>query len=360
MILVVMVASSMCYLAAGSSSASSSENDNTTPFYIEDSNGNLVEFEQISNNIILMGYGYTMTTVDLGCEDRIVGVDSWTAQYMADAGYTQYNELNIGNFYNADGCVQIATAILQMSEDGTFNLETDWIVAPSYSSITKSGGLVDVLNEYLGENNYNLITLISTATTYDQVMQVVDDLGQILGADSDSILDEMEYVEYEITSIVEENNLSGAAAIQVSSSGKVYNSSLMISMITTMLNGINAGNNGGSATSYSSDKSAVAQMAAEYSNTVIFIDSSFGSITEWKAALSGYEVVIIEHQWDNICPEVTNCLWVLACAMYPDYFEGDVPTVPSDTNDNTLLYLGVGIAIAAIVAVIAVVAIKKH
>ncbi len=355
-----MVASSMCYLATGSSSASSDESDTTTPFYIEDSNGNLIEFEQTSNNIILLGYGYTLTTVDLGCEDKIVGVDYYTAQYMVTAGYTQYSDLNIGNFYNADGCVQIATAILQMSEDGTFDLETDWIVAPSYSYITKSGGLIDVLNEYLGENNYNLITLISTATTYDQVMQVVDDLGQILGADSDGILDEMEYIEYKVTNTVKENNLSGAAAIQISSSGKVYNSSLMVSMITTMLNGINAGNNGESAISYSSDKSAILQMAEKYNDTVIFVDSSYTGITELKDYLENYDVVSIEHQWDNICPEVTNCLWVLACAMYPDYFEGDVPTVSSDTNDNTLLYLGVGIAIAAIVAVIAVIAIKKH
>jgi len=360
MILVVMIASSMCYLAAGSSSASSDESNTTTPFYIEDSNGNSIEFKQTSDNVIVLGYGYAQTIVDLGSESKIVGVDSYTAKYMVAAGYTQYNDLNIGNFYNPDGCTQIATAILQMSANGTFDLETDWIIAPGYSSITKSGGLIDVLNKNIGEGKYNLITLISTATTYDQVMQVVDDLGQILGADSKGILDEMKYIQNKVTNTVEENELHGAAAIQISSSGNVYNNSLMISMITTMLNGVNAGNNGSSATSYTSDYGAILQMADKYDNTVVFVDSSYTKITELKAYLENYDVVVIEHQWDNICPEVTNCLWVLACAMYPDYFEGDVPTVPSDTNDNTLLYLGVGIAIAAIIAIIAVVAIKKH
>jgi hypothetical protein len=353
-ILAVMIASSICYIDLGNSDGESND-----PFYITDSNGNVIEFEQTSEHVILLGYGYTLSTIDLGCEENIVGVDYYTAKYMVEAGETQFEDLNIGNFYNADGCVQIATAILQMSEDGTFDLETDWIIAPAYTSITKSGGLIDVLNKYIGEGKYNLITLIKSASSYDDVIQVIEDLGKILGANYDVIVNEMEYVEYEITNIVENNNLSGAAAIQISSTGYVYNSSLMTSMITDILNGVNAGNNGGTAASYSTDYGAILQMAAQYENTVIFVDSSYSGITDLKNALPGYEVVVIEHQWDNICPEVTNCLWVMACALYPDYFTGDVPTVPAE-EDNTMLYLGIGIVAAAIIAVVAVVLIKKH
>lgn len=353
-ILTAMIASSICYIDIGNSNGESNE-----PFYITDSNGNVIEFKQTSEHVIILGYGYALSTIDLGCEENIVGVDYYTAKYLVEAGETQFEDLNIGNFYNSDGCVQIATAILQMSEDGTFDLETDWIIAPSYSYITKSGGLIDVLNEYIGEGEYNLITLVGTATSYDDVMEVIDDLGQILGADSSSILEEMEYVQYTITKTVEDNDLSGAAAIQISSSGKVYNTSLMTSIITEILNGVNAGNNGGTATSYSADYSAILQMASHYEDTVIFVDSSYSGIADLKNYLSGYDVVVIEHQWDNICPEVTNCLWVMACALYPDYFTGDVPTVPAE-EDNTLLYLGIGIAAAVIIAVVAVILIRKH
>lgn len=350
----VLLASGLCYIDFGAS-----EGDDDSTFYIEDSNGNLIEFNQSANNVVVLGYGYALSVIELGCKDKIVAVDSYTSNYLTEYGETGFDTLSIGNFYNSDGCQQIATAILQMSGNGTFNLETDWIIAPGYSSITKSGGLIDVLNETLGEGKYNLITLVGTATTYGGVMDIIESLGKILGADSSDIIDQMSYVEYMITNTVETNNLSGAALIQMSSSGKIYNSSLLVSIATDILNGVNAGNNGTTTASYSTDNSAILQMASQYSNTVIFVDGGYtGSIDTLKTVLENYDIVLMDKEWNNICPQVSEGLWTIACALYPDYFSGDVPTVEK-SNDNTLLYLGVGIAVASIVAVIAVVMLRR-
>ena len=48
----------------------------------------------------------------------------------------------------------------------------------------------------------------------------------------------------------------------------------------------------------------------------------------------------------------------MACAMYPDIFEGEVPTIPSEES-NTLLYVGAVIVVVAIIAVIAVLFMRK-
>ncbi|MCB5279644.1 MAG: hypothetical protein M0P07_01055 [Candidatus Methanomethylophilaceae archaeon] len=355
--LTIMITSGLVVLTTGTCNDSNASTD--ASFYIEDSNGNMIEFEQTSNHVILLGLGFTLSTIDLGCEDKIVGVDYYTDQYMKGIGETQYNDLDLGNYFNADGRTQIATAILQMSENGTFNLDTDWIIAPGYSYIVGSGGLIELLNEILGENNYNLITLVSSATSYDQVTEVVEDLSKIMGVQSSAVVDEMQTVDDIVTETIENNNLSGAAAIQISSSGKIYNSSLGMSIVTENLNGINAGSNGGSS-SYSTDYSAILQMASAYSDTVIFVSESYSDISGLKETLNGYKIVLMESKWDNVCPDVTNCLWVIACALYPDYFSGDVPTVDSGSNENTILYLGAGMAVAIAAIIITTFVMKKH
>ena len=53
-----------------------------------------------------------------------------------------------------------------------------------------------------------------------------------------------------------------------------------------------------------------------------------------------------------------NGVWTMACAMYPDIFEGDVPTIPSEESD-TLLYVAAVVVVVAIIAVIAVIFMRK-
>ncbi|HUT27261.1 MAG TPA: hypothetical protein VMW85_04355, partial [Methanomassiliicoccales archaeon] len=54
------------------------------------------------------------------------------------------------------------------------------------------------------------------------------------------------------------------------------------------------------------------------------------------------------------CPDATEGLWTVACLLYPDYFEGDIPVqTVDDSDDNTLLYAAVGILV--VVGAVAVV-----
>ena len=50
----------------------------------------------------------------------------------------------------------------------------------------------------------------------------------------------------------------------------------------------------------------------------------------------------------------------MACAMYPDYFSGDVPTVKDDGNKDIILYAAIGGVVAVAVIVAAVFLMRRH
>ena len=49
----------------------------------------------------------------------------------------------------------------------------------------------------------------------------------------------------------------------------------------------------------------------------------------------------------------------MACAMYPDTFEGDVPTV-DEPKKNTALYIGIGVGVAAVVLIAGLLFLRKR
>ena len=49
----------------------------------------------------------------------------------------------------------------------------------------------------------------------------------------------------------------------------------------------------------------------------------------------------------------------MACAAYPDLFEGDVPEV-KDSNDNTTLYIALGGAAVIVALIVAFYMLKRH
>ena len=50
----------------------------------------------------------------------------------------------------------------------------------------------------------------------------------------------------------------------------------------------------------------------------------------------------------------------MACALYPDYFSGDVPTVNSDKDSNIVLYAAVGGGVAVVAIAAAFILMRRH
>ena len=49
----------------------------------------------------------------------------------------------------------------------------------------------------------------------------------------------------------------------------------------------------------------------------------------------------------------------MACALYPNLFEGDVPEYKGE-SDNTMLYIAIGGAAAVVILIVAFYLLKRH
>ena len=71
------------------------------------------------------------------------------------------------------------------------------------------------------------------------------------------------------------------------------------------------------------------------------------------------QYVELDGLWNNYSIDSKDGVWTMACAMYPDYFSGDVPTVKAE-QDNILLYAAVGAGTAIVVIIAAVFLLRRH
>ncbi len=316
-------------------------------FTIKDYSGKDVTFNAPAEHVILLGYGHVLSAVELGCVDKIAAVDNTSATNMKESGITLEG---IGSIFGASGRTQAATAIMQMSDKGKFNLETDWIIAPHYPSYTPL--LVNELDKTLLKGKYKMISIIDDYPNYDKVIESIRSLGKIMGADSTKVVNKMESVKNNIAGVVKNKNLSSAPVIHLSSTEKVYNTSLITTMVEDILKGVNVGKDlTKTGSSYSSDRSAILQMASKHTGTVIFIDAGYtGDMNSLKGALPGYNIVQMTREGNNTGPQLADGLWTVASTVYPDHFSGDAPDGAATDNTMTYLIVGVVLAVLAIVA----------
>jgi len=309
------------------------------------------------DHIVTMGVGFTTTVIDLGCKDKIVGVDPYsTEDYTGDSNFSGLESL--GSIYSASAGQIMYTTLLQLRDQGKFT-ENDVIVVPStYSGIIDSSvGLLAILDK-IGSAKINVLAL--AAETYEGVIEAVEAVAKALGKESDSMVTDMRDLKTYVEDKVESENLVGGAGIHISSAGKVYNRSILVSFID-IAGGVNAGSNGSNDLSYATDKAALLQMSQVNQNTTIFLDSGHSlTASEFKNENNlTCNVVKVNAKWNNVSPSVTDGLWFVAMCMYPEAFEGDMPDFGEETPDNTLLYIGAGAIVAVLICVIAVVYLRK-
>jgi len=97
---------------------------------------------------------------------------------------------------------------------------------------------------------------------------------------------------------------------------------------------------------------------------IVFLDTT---VTEEKVTqlktLMGTEhtsYVPLDGLWNNYSIDSKDGVWTMACAMYPDYFSGDVPTVKDGGDNNIVIYAAIGGVVAVAVIVAAVLLMRRH
>ena len=307
-------------------------------------------------HVAAFGAFATNTLVDIGQLEKAVIFD-------ASSEYSKSGIEEVKN-YSADLFITVSSAnkdmvvqtMLGLVDNGTWNKTTDVIFGYGYSYLNT------VWTELEG---YGFQVITFYPNSYDGIVQVVEDIETVVGADH-AVSENMAYVKSYIGDTLLENGINETSekvtAVYVSYSSSVYKLGNGGSVTVDFIN-FAGGNNVANDTSkaiptYAVDLTAIVQLSPEY----VLLDGYFTGSAEDFSDLLGddsIQVYKMNKTWNTYSPDAAVGLWTVASLFYPQYFEGEVPVEPSDDqDDNTVLYLVVG-AVVVLVAVVAVVLLRR-
>ncbi len=342
---------------------------------VTDGRGTTVTFSDVAAHVVTCGKGPTATVIQLGQLDKIVVCDSYSKNGTEDVFKdlkTRIADGKIkadGNVYSS-GLAAFKTNVIAAADTekgGTFDKEKDVII------LTASAANNTSLNTYFSEAGFKKILIWDSITEYGQIIDFATAVSKVLtGSVSDSVKS-MELVKKTISDRLTEKSIADADKtksiyVRVSSSNLALGNtgSLTTSMIDAA-GGKNLGKDAGKASpTYTISASELTTMrsANGTDKIVVFLDTTVTDekLTEIQGAMGTENTtyVKLDGLWNNYSIDSKNGVWTMACALYPDYFEGDVPEVKSGGNDNIVLYAAVGGAAAVIILVAAFVLMRRH
>lgn len=350
---IIMVVFSMLFAASIISMTDQNAASADSPIEITDSAGHQITLSSPAEHVVTMGFAFTLTVMELGGTDKIVGYDQYsTYGYNGDERMQVLEgRANLGTGYtsNKDSLI---TGLAQLVESGSFDKDTDVVFINNFTSTLASGGLYDSLDD-LG-----YIVICLGASTYDGSVDVVRAISQAIGQDPagsvNKMVDTKQTVEDKVAGIPEDERPKAMYVSVIGGTIKIYNSGLAISMIE-ICGAVNAGSSG-TAASYSSDASGIILAAPD----VVFLDGNFvGTADDFKEQYtlpSNYNVVKLDKDWNNPCPSMADGLEAVYVEIYESpLYDGDGPT----SSNNGVLIAVSAIILIAIVAV-AIVLVRRH
>jgi ABC-type Fe3+-hydroxamate transport system substrate-binding protein len=318
---------------------------------IIDSRGVTTNLTQPAAHVASFGAFATNTLVDIGFLDTAV---------IFDAG-SEYNKSAIPEMMNmsADKFITVSSGnkdaviqtMLNLTDDGKWNKTSDVILGYGYNSYSAMWSELEGFG-------FNVITFYPNS--YDGIVQVVEDIENIVGANH-SISGQMTYLKEYIDEVLIENGVNDSSlkvtALYASYSSNTLklgnNNSVTVDFIN-YAGGVNVAEDPDKASpSYAVDFSAILQLNPEY----VLLDGYYtGSAEDFSALIgdSSINVYKMNKSWNSYCPDAMTGLWTVACLFYPDYFEGAIPNEPTHEGDNgidtnTLIYAVGGVCFVLLV-----------
>ena len=354
-VVAIMAFSAFPIITAGNSDAASA-------ITVTDGLGNEFSFDDEPAHVITIGKGITATVIQLDAIDKIVVADSYSKtdkNTVFDTLRTYVEEGKIaagGNIYSS-GKTQLITDIVYAADNGKFDKEKDPVF------ITGGNSYIGPIITDLENKGFKKVLAWNDITEYDKIADFVSTVSKIVDGSESSKVKQMRHVSEVIAEGVKDKTV--AEAFYVTYSGSVFKvgntNSLANSMITAA---------GGKSITTDDSKAkptyetSLTKLVEDHPNAVIFIDDSINSNQDQLSKLreqvgSNKKIVPLNSLWNNYSIESMNGVWTMACAMYPDTFEGDVPTVDEE-KDNTLLYVAIGGVAAVVVLVAGIMFLRKH
>ena len=342
---------------------------------VTDGRGTTVTFDAVASHVVTCGKGPTATVIQLGQLDKIVVCDSYSKNGTEDVFKdlkTRISEGKVkadGNVYSSglDAFKTNVIASADTEKGGTFDKEKDVIILTASATNNTS------LNTYFSTAGFKKILIWDSITEYDQIISFATAVSKVLTGSVSDKVKSMELVEKTISDKLTEKAVAEADKtksiyIRVSSSNLALGNtgSLTTSMIDAA-GGKNLGKDSGKASpTYTISASELTTMRSNNGTDkiVVFLDTTVTEekLTEIQNAMgtTNTTYVKLDGLWNNYSIDSKDGVWTMACALYPDYFEGDVPEVKADGNNNIVLYAAIGGGVAVVVLIAAVFLMRRH
>jgi ABC-type Fe3+-hydroxamate transport system substrate-binding protein len=296
-----------------------------TVISITDSRGVTTTLTQPATHVASFGAFVTNTLVDIGFLSTAVILDASSA--FAKSGIVEVRNYSADMFVtvssaNKDAVVQ---TMLHLVDNATWNKTTDVILGYGYSYLSLTWTELEGLG-------FHVVTFYPNS--YDGIVQVVADIESVVGANH-SVSERMSYVKTYIGQTLNENGISEASQ-KVKALYASYSSNTLRlgngGSVTVDFIIFAGGNNVANDTTkgvptYTADLTAIVQLSPQY----VLLDGYYsGSAADFSALLLNDTIVVykMDKSWNSYCPDAMIGLWTIACLFYPQYFAGNVPTIP--------------------------------
>ena len=360
-----MAIAAVLFVAVGAVSPLFSDcSDATAEVTVVDGYGKVFTFTDEPSHVVTIGKGITATVIQLGGIHKIVVADSYSRtdnnsifdplRTQIDSGKTVAN----GNIYG--GSTALTTDIVYAADNHLFDRESDPVF------ITGGNSYIQPIVESLVNNGFKKVMAWNDITEYNEIADFVSTVSKIIdGTESDKVA-QMKHVSEVIADGVKDKTLR--EAFYVTYSGGAFK----VGNINSLANSMISAAGGKSITTDDSKakptyEANLTTLVEEHPDAIIFIDNSIKSnqsnLDALKTAIGedafNNRVVPLNPLWNNYSIESMTGVWTMACAMYPDTFEGDVPTV-DEPKKNTMLYVGIGVGVAAVVLIAGLLFLRKR
>lgn len=336
---------------------------------ITDGDGHTITIGGAVNHVVAIGKGASATVIELGQTDKIVVTDVYSNtasesvfQPLKDrvaAGNTDAD----GSMYNS-GLSALKINIVDAADGDKFDKDNDVVILSGGSSANTQS-----VYNYLVGLGFKKVLSWSSINSYDQIIDFVEAISKVVTGGVASQVSQMKNVRDSIKDTLASHGITDANKHKcfyvtwTSSTLKVGNTGSLGTSILQAAGGKVVTVDGNiAATTY--ETSIPDLISTNGTDIVVAADNSVESYGKTATLITqvgeGPTVVPMQSLWNNYSIDSMYGVWTMACAMYPEYFSGDVPALPDGGNNNTMIYI-IGGAVGAVVIIgIAVFFMKRH
>lgn len=320
---------------------------------VEDGLDNEFIFDGPVDKVISIGKGVSATVIEVGAVDKIVVTDKFTATDSSDVfkplqDRIKSGDVAAGGSIYSSGREQLKTDIIDAADSG-FDITKDVVL------ITGSDPYRAPIVSFLQEKGFKYILQWNDIVEYDDIEEFAETVSLVCTGSIDASISNLDYVPDHIEDVLENNHAAKAEAFYVTYSGntfKVGNTGSLANSMIYAAGGVSITTDSSiTETTYAAN---LTDLVASHPNAIIFADNTLTSNAEHMSDLrravgNDVQIVPLKGLWNNYCIESIDGVWTMACAMYPDYFEGDVPSAPGSDDKSIVMYAAVGVVVVAVI-----------